>query len=37
MSFFEIILIVIGLAMDSSAVSITACLILKEFNSKHFI
>tara|TARA_R110001583_G_scaffold16041_10_gene65201 strand:+ start:8536 stop:9102 length:567 start_codon:yes stop_codon:yes gene_type:complete len=37
MNFFEIILIAIGLAMDSFAVSITAGLILKEFSSKHFI
>jgi len=37
MSFVEIILIAISLAMDSFAVSITAGLILKEFNSKHFI
>ena len=37
MSFVEIILIAIGLAMDSFAVSITAGLILKEFSTKHFI
>ncbi|MDE5424293.1 manganese efflux pump MntP family protein [Ancylomarina sp. DW003] len=37
MSFFEIILIAISLAMDSFAVSITAGLILKEFNPRHFI
>jgi len=37
MSFVEIILIAIGLAMDSFAVSITAGLILKEFSPKHFI
>ena len=37
MSFAEIILIAVGLAMDSFAVSITAGLILKEFSSKHFI
>ena len=37
MSFLEIILIAISLAMDSFAVSITAGLILKEFNSRHFI
>ncbi|MRT94826.1 manganese efflux pump MntP family protein [Ancylomarina sp. 16SWW S1-10-2] len=37
MSLFEIILIAVSLAMDSFAVSITAGLILKEFNSKHFI
>ena len=37
MSFVEIMLIAIGLAMDSFAVSITAGLILKEFSPKHFI
>ncbi|MGZ2368261.1 manganese efflux pump MntP [Ancylomarina sp. YFZ004] len=37
MSFVEIILIAISLAMDSFAVSITAGLILKEFSPKHFI
>ena len=37
MSFLEIILIAVGLAMDSFAISITAGLILKEFSPKHFI
>ena len=37
MSFFEVFLIAISLAMDSFAISITAGLILKEFSSKHFI
>ncbi len=37
MSFLEIILIALSLAMDSFAVSITAGLILKEFSLKHFI
>ena len=37
MSFVEIILIAISLAMDSFAVSITAGLILKEFSPRHFI
>ncbi len=36
MSFLEIILIAVSLAMDSFAVSITAGLILKEFSPKHF-
>ncbi|MCZ4695159.1 manganese efflux pump [Ancylomarina euxinus] len=37
MSFLEIILIAVSLAMDSFAISITAGLILKEFSPKHFI
>jgi len=37
MSLLEIILIAISLAMDSFAISITAGLILKEFNPRHFI
>ncbi len=37
MSFFEIVLIALSLAMDSFAISITAGLILKEFSLKHFV
>jgi len=37
MSFFEILLIAISLAMDSFAISITSGLILKEFSPRHFI
>lgn len=37
MSFLEIFLTAISLAMDSFAISITAGLILKEFSPKHFI
>jgi len=37
MSYLEIILVAISLAMDSFAISITAGLILKEFSPKHFI
>lgn len=37
MSFVEILLIAISLAMDSFAVSITAGLILKSFSPKHFV